>query len=316
MTTPSAKLLRRSNPRGTVESAARVMDHGWPIEESQQRNTLTLASLLCSYRQALRYIIRNTTLPARTRAEAQLQLTQMHAYTRPTQIRNRCILGGKTRGIFRDFKMSRVRSASSPNGCRKCSGCWAGDVPLTDKALPSPTVQLQVAGIGGIHPGCEEGFMVKQIRRWIASGRGACRGRHRVWFWRGGIRTTRGYAGSGQKDRLLTDQKTSRIVASRFGDKQSAACVYNYLYHNTKEVETRPSGYLHFSPRPSHQTVFARLHFVEVRPAARFACLPYSSFFCARLAGLLIFLLLFAQRSETSQIHLTTTWLASFLLVL
>ncbi|KAG8167368.1 hypothetical protein KVR01_003057 [Diaporthe batatas] len=58
-------------------------------------------------RQALRYIIRNTTLPARVRAEAQLQLTQMHCYTNPTQIRNRCILGGKGRGILSDFKMSR-----------------------------------------------------------------------------------------------------------------------------------------------------------------------------------------------------------------
>ncbi|KAK0632240.1 hypothetical protein B0T14DRAFT_503647 [Immersiella caudata] len=58
-------------------------------------------------RQALRYIIRNETLPARTRAIAQLQLTQMHAYTRPTQIRNRCTMGGKGRGVLRDFKMSR-----------------------------------------------------------------------------------------------------------------------------------------------------------------------------------------------------------------
>ncbi|KAL2105678.1 hypothetical protein VUR80DRAFT_7928 [Thermomyces stellatus] len=58
-------------------------------------------------RQALRYIIRNTTLPPRVRAEAQLQLSQMHCYTRPTQVRNRCIIGGKTRGILRDFKMSR-----------------------------------------------------------------------------------------------------------------------------------------------------------------------------------------------------------------
>ncbi|RYC65771.1 hypothetical protein CHU98_g418 [Xylaria longipes] len=48
-------------------------------------------------RQALRYIVRNTTLPPRTRAEAQLQLTQMHCYTRPTQIRGRCLLGGKGR---------------------------------------------------------------------------------------------------------------------------------------------------------------------------------------------------------------------------
>ncbi|OAA60424.1 Ribosomal protein S14 [Niveomyces insectorum RCEF 264] len=58
-------------------------------------------------RQALRHIIRNTTLPVRTRAEAQLQLTQMPVYSRPTQIRNRCLLGGKSRGILRDFKLSR-----------------------------------------------------------------------------------------------------------------------------------------------------------------------------------------------------------------
>ncbi|KAG9252461.1 uncharacterized protein F5Z01DRAFT_229558 [Emericellopsis atlantica] len=58
-------------------------------------------------RQALRYVIRNTSLPARARAEAQLQLQQMSNYTRPTQIRNRCTIGGHTRGVFRDFKMSR-----------------------------------------------------------------------------------------------------------------------------------------------------------------------------------------------------------------
>jgi len=62
-------------------------------------------------RQALRYIIRNTTLPARTRAVAQLQLSQMHPYTRPTQIKNRCALSGKGRGVLADFKMSRVCSA-------------------------------------------------------------------------------------------------------------------------------------------------------------------------------------------------------------
>lgn len=70
------------------------------------------AGVVSTYRQALRYIIRNTTLAPRVRAEAQLQLTQMHCYTNPTQIRNRCLLGGKGRGIFRDFKMSRVRLSS------------------------------------------------------------------------------------------------------------------------------------------------------------------------------------------------------------
>lgn len=66
-------------------------------------------------RQALRYIIRNTTLPPRVRAEAQLQLAQTHSYTRPTQIRNRCILGGKGRGILSDFKMSRVSADPDVN---------------------------------------------------------------------------------------------------------------------------------------------------------------------------------------------------------
>jgi ribosomal protein S14 len=65
-------------------------------------------SLTVFYRQALRYIIRNTTLPQRTRAEAQIQLSQMHAYTRFTQINNRCIEGGKSRGVLSDFRMARV----------------------------------------------------------------------------------------------------------------------------------------------------------------------------------------------------------------
>ncbi|KAH0543745.1 hypothetical protein FGG08_001927 [Glutinoglossum americanum] len=57
--------------------------------------------------QALRYIARNTTLPQRMRVQAQIQLSQMHAYTRGTQIKNRCIAGGKGRGVFRDFGMAR-----------------------------------------------------------------------------------------------------------------------------------------------------------------------------------------------------------------
>ncbi|KAI4207399.1 MAG: hypothetical protein LQ348_000585 [Seirophora lacunosa] len=58
-------------------------------------------------RQALRYIVRNTTLSQRVRAQAQLQLSQMHAYTRSTQINNRCIEGGKSRGVIRHFRMAR-----------------------------------------------------------------------------------------------------------------------------------------------------------------------------------------------------------------
>ncbi|KAJ5751697.1 hypothetical protein N7520_008614 [Penicillium odoratum] len=60
-------------------------------------------------RQALRYMIRNTSLPGRIRAQAQLQLSQMHAYTRPTQIKNRCVASGTARSVFRDFRINRYQ---------------------------------------------------------------------------------------------------------------------------------------------------------------------------------------------------------------
>ncbi|KAF9891729.1 40S ribosomal protein mrp2, mitochondrial [Aspergillus nanangensis] len=76
-------------------------------------------------RQALRYIIRNTTLPQRARAQAQLQLTQMHAYTRPTQIKNRCVAGGIARSIIRDFRIARYQFRAQ---------ALAGELPGVRKA--------------------------------------------------------------------------------------------------------------------------------------------------------------------------------------
>lgn len=76
-------------------------------------------------RQALRYIIRNVSLPQYMRAQAQLQLASMHSYTRYTQIRNRCIVGGKGRGVMSDFKMARY--------CFRMYAL-AGDLPGVRKA--------------------------------------------------------------------------------------------------------------------------------------------------------------------------------------
>lgn len=98
------------------------------------------------FRQALRYIIRNTTLPPRVRAEAQLQLTQMHCYTRPTQIRNRCIMGGQGRGVLSDFKMTRVRAEPRPR---------RQTLRLT------LAVQLSNGGHGWQHSWCEESQLVE-----------------------------------------------------------------------------------------------------------------------------------------------------------
>lgn len=96
------KVFEQNEPERYGRSCA--ISFQWPLELQAKDGSLTLSR----YRQALRYVIRNTTLPQRTRAQAQLQLSQMHCYTRPTQIRNRCIMGGKGRGVLKDFRMARV----------------------------------------------------------------------------------------------------------------------------------------------------------------------------------------------------------------
>lgn len=70
------------------------------------------------HRQALRYIIRNTALPQSMRNKAQLELAQMHSYTRPTQIKNRCVMGGVARGVFRAFRMGRVSDLAKQSVCQ------------------------------------------------------------------------------------------------------------------------------------------------------------------------------------------------------
>lgn len=59
-------------------------------------------------RTALRYIARNTTLPGAARIAAQLQLNAMPNYTRPTQIKNRCVESGYARSVISEFRLCRV----------------------------------------------------------------------------------------------------------------------------------------------------------------------------------------------------------------
>lgn len=74
-----------------------------------------LISVLRRNSQALRYAIRNTSLPARVRVQAQLELAQTHPHTRPTQIKNRCIESGTARSVFRDFRLNRVSRIVRPD---------------------------------------------------------------------------------------------------------------------------------------------------------------------------------------------------------
>ena len=59
-------------------------------------------------RNALRYIARNTELPARARVEAQLQLASMPKYTSYCQINNRCVSSGNVHSVNSDFKLNRT----------------------------------------------------------------------------------------------------------------------------------------------------------------------------------------------------------------
>jgi small subunit ribosomal protein S14 len=123
-----------------VKFRARQLDVGgfvnkWIIRDHTKRKVYAEYE---PERQALRYIIRNTTLPQRMRAAAQIQLAQMHCYTRSTQINNRCQGGGRVRGVFRDFRLARVSfslsfyklvncshlTVSIPNGSSRRSITW------------------------------------------------------------------------------------------------------------------------------------------------------------------------------------------------
>ncbi|ONH64696.1 Ribosomal protein S14, mitochondrial [Cyberlindnera fabianii] len=59
--------------------------------------------------QALKYIARNTALPARARLEAQLQLTTMPNYTRMTAVKDRCVSSGHARGVIKQFRTNRYQ---------------------------------------------------------------------------------------------------------------------------------------------------------------------------------------------------------------
>ncbi|TPX48101.1 hypothetical protein SeMB42_g02407 [Synchytrium endobioticum] len=59
-------------------------------------------------RQALRAIVRDTSLPMAARFRAQLDLNRMPRYTRPCSIHGRCPESGTARGLIVEHKLSRI----------------------------------------------------------------------------------------------------------------------------------------------------------------------------------------------------------------
>jgi ribosomal protein S14 len=73
-----------------------------------KRQTVTSHELL---RRAFKFVARNTTLPFRIRHQAQLQLNQFPAKSRPVQVKERCTETGRGRGVMTEFGLCRVSTA-------------------------------------------------------------------------------------------------------------------------------------------------------------------------------------------------------------
>ena len=59
-------------------------------------------------RAALKAIIKNRELPIEERFRAQLKISELPRSSSKIQIRNRCEVSGRPRGVYRKLKMSRI----------------------------------------------------------------------------------------------------------------------------------------------------------------------------------------------------------------
>ena len=77
------------------------------IEKDKQRRQLFKSNEL--KRRQYKLIIENLALPVEVRAQAVILLNSLPRSSSPVRLRNRCALTGRSRGILRKWRMSRVR---------------------------------------------------------------------------------------------------------------------------------------------------------------------------------------------------------------
>lgn len=76
------------------------------IERDKKRRQLVAKYEL--KRLQLKTIIQTTSLPKDIRWDANLKLAKLPRNSSSVRIRNRCVITGRSRGIYRFFKMSRI----------------------------------------------------------------------------------------------------------------------------------------------------------------------------------------------------------------
>ena len=58
--------------------------------------------------ERLREVAHDKTIPAEERFEATLKMAELPRNTNPTRVRNRCELTGRSRAVYRRFKLCRI----------------------------------------------------------------------------------------------------------------------------------------------------------------------------------------------------------------
>ena len=76
------------------------------IEKNKRRERLSKAH--APRRNALKAVIMDKTLSAEERFAAQLKLAEMPRNGAKVRIRNRCEVSGRSRAVYRRFKLSRI----------------------------------------------------------------------------------------------------------------------------------------------------------------------------------------------------------------
>jgi small subunit ribosomal protein S14 len=76
---------------------------------NKNNRRLKMANSHANKRAALKEVIMNRDLPFEERLQAQIKLSAMPRNGAKTRHRNRCELTGRARGVYRKFKLSRIK---------------------------------------------------------------------------------------------------------------------------------------------------------------------------------------------------------------
>ncbi|MFM7083398.1 MAG: 30S ribosomal protein S14 [Hyphomicrobium sp.] len=75
------------------------------VEKNNRRRRLAVQT--SAKRKRLKEIANDVKRPAEDRVAARIKLAEMPRNSNPTRIRNRCELTGRSRGVYRKFKLCR-----------------------------------------------------------------------------------------------------------------------------------------------------------------------------------------------------------------